>query len=256
MAPGWAQSGMRGLRPSRAGFLRVSPAAVGLGPATSRSPRCSDARAPMSTSSLPTAPSVSTLARKVDIYGNERGLATPGAVRCASGTVHRTNTSWVQRRRTHSAFAPLPLSAREAGFGQARRLVGRHPSGLAAWSRPTFSTSTDTNAKKPEETTGDGGGDGVPVAEADVAEVAEPTKEEPRHAHIEMPSITDVGGQTGASRAMRDSHESAIFGGLPLFLATVAGCFAYANWRSGVLFCTRLNSSQHVPSSSLLPVLL
>ena len=75
----------------------------------------------------------------------------------------------------------------------------RHPSGpLGTWSRLTFSTSTDSNPKKPLESTGDGGGDGDGVP---VAEVVGPTKEEPRHTHIEMPSITDVGVvcvQTGA----------------------------------------------------------
>eukprot|EP00903_Cladosiphon_okamuranus_P015534 g14341.t2 len=48
----------------------------------------------------------------------------------------------------------------------------------------------------PQELSGDEGVDGAPlVAEADVAEVVEVeelTKEEPRHAHIEMPSITEA----------------------------------------------------------------
>lgn len=39
------------------------------------------------------------------------------------------------------------------------------------------------------------GVDGATVAEAEVAEVEVPAKEEPRHAHIEMPRITEVGGR-------------------------------------------------------------
>lgn len=190
MAHGWVQSGARGLRPSRAGLLRVSPAVVGH--TTHRSRLCASARARATTSLLPTAPSVSTLIRKMDGCHDGRGLVALGAVAVwySSGTVHRRNTRDVQLRQTHSAFAP-PLSAREAGLRQAH-LAGRHPFDLAAWSRSPLSTSADTTPKKPLESTRDEGSDGVPVAEADVAEVVEPTTEEPRHAHIEMPSITDV----------------------------------------------------------------
>lgn len=197
MAYEWVASGMRGLRLSRAGFLGVSPAIVG--PATYRRPHCNAA-----TSSLPTAPSVSILLRKVDGRHNGRGLATLGAVRRPSGTVHRRNTREVQLRRMHSAFAP-PCSSGLAGVGKAN-LGGRHPSSLVTWSRSRFSTSTDTTLKKPKKSSGDEGDDDVPLlAEADVAEVVEvkePTKEEPRHAHIEMPSIIDVGVQTDASRVV------------------------------------------------------
>lgn len=207
MAHGWVKGGMRGLRPSRARFFHVNPAAVG--PATYRSSLCTAARAPATTSSLPTTaiPSVSTLVRKVDGYHTGRGLATLGAVRHTSGTVHRRNTRQVQLRWMHARFAP-PFSARERGLGRAQaHLAGRHPAGLAIWSRSCFSTSTDTTPKKPPESTADDEGDGIPVAEADVAEVMEPTREEPRHSHIEMPSITDVGvgSQTRASRIVRDS---------------------------------------------------
>lgn len=184
MAHGWVKSGMRGLRSSGAGFLHVSPAVVG--PTAYRNPLCTTARAPATTAAVPTSPLlVFTQVRKVDGCYSARGLATLGAVRCTSGAV--------QLRRMHSAFAP-PFSAPEASLRQVH-VVGRHPSGLAAWSR--FSTSSDTTPKEPPESSGDEGVGGIPASEADVAEVVEPTPtEEPRHAHIEMPSITDVGVQT------------------------------------------------------------
>lgn len=57
-----------------------------------------------------------------------------------------------------------------------------------------FSTSTDADSKKQTETESqpDKESDDVPVAEAGVEEVEKLAKEEPRHAHIEMPSITEV----------------------------------------------------------------
>lgn len=201
MAHGWVRSGMTGLRSSRAGFLRVSPAVVDPTTATGatyRSPLCTAARA-RATTSLPTSPAVSTLVRKVDGCNRGRGLATVGALRCISGAVHRRNVRELRLGRIHSACAP-PVSAREAGLRQAH-VVGRHISYLDT--RSGFSTSPDTTPKKPQESTGDEEVDGKPEAEADVAEVVEPSKElkeEPRHAHIEMPSITDVGVQPGASR--------------------------------------------------------
>lgn len=206
MAHGWVNSGMKGLRPSRAGFLRVSPAVVR---PTRPSALCTMVNAPATASpvQLPAYPSVSTLVRKADGHSSGRGLATLNVERCTSGALHRRNTREVQVRRMHTAFAP-PFSTRKAGLRQAQAQAPlhageRHPSGLPAWSR--FFVSTDTTTpKKPHESPRDDGVDAVPVAEADVAEVPEPTQEEPRHAHIEMPSITDVGVQTGASLAGRD----------------------------------------------------
>lgn len=188
MAYSWVKSSVRGLQSSRAGFLDVRTAAVG--PTKYRN-LSTAARAPATTtSSLPTSPLVSTLVRDVDECKSGRGVATLGLVRCASGAVYRRNAREVQLRRMHSAFAP-PFSARGAGLRQAYAAVGRHPSGLASWSR--FSMSTEA-PKNPHESTGGEEAASIPAAEADVAEVVEPqTAEEPRHAHIEMPSITDVG---------------------------------------------------------------
>ena len=65
------------------------------------------------------------------------------------------------------------------------------PAVLPSWS--FFSTSTDSNSKEQSGSTPDKERDeDVPIAEADVAEVDKLTKQEPRHAHIEMPSITEV----------------------------------------------------------------
>lgn len=178
------QGGVRGLRYSGATVFQGS---------LINNTRCRlscNAEKAVTGTSISTSPLVSTPVTKVD--NTRRSLVTVGAVRCASGDVSRRSTSEVQLRRMQ---APMFASA----FGTPSSIIrGLRPaavgatSGLPTWS--SFSSSTDVASKKAQGLTLEKGVDGVSVAAADVAQVAEPRKEEPRHAHIEMPSITDVGG--------------------------------------------------------------
>ena len=108
-------------------------------------------------------------------------LPTLGAMRYASGASYAGGIRGVQPRLVSSA-SPAPSSL---------RVLRNVPAVLPSWS--CFSTSTDSNSKEQSGSTPDKERDeDVPIAEADVAEVDKLTKQEPRHAHIEMPSITEV----------------------------------------------------------------
>lgn len=139
---------------------------------------CVSRRPAPRTSLVAPSSSLSSLVPTTDGCSGDRSVAMLDCVHNITGDVNRRRSSQVKlalMKRPRFSATAAPASA-----------VLGHSSVLGTWSR-SFSTSTDGASKKLEVL------DGAHVAEADVAEVMEPTKEEPRHAHIEMPSITDVG---------------------------------------------------------------
>lgn len=113
----------------------------------------------------------------------EADSASPRVVRRTPSHVRR----W-SKEANHSSFRTQ--LTRQYSSAAPTRLAS-----VPAWSWRSLSTSSSDKASKNPEGEGlDGGGDveGVPVAEAEVSEKVGATQEEPRHSHIEMPSITDV----------------------------------------------------------------
>ncbi|CAM9637600.1 unnamed protein product [Pylaiella littoralis] len=127
---------------------------------------------------------------RADGHSTQRSHVTVGALRCASGDASQRSTSDFQRRCMQTSTPALAVEVLSTIAGGLRPAGPGATSGLPTWSN--FSTSTDKPSKKAQGLMEGGGVDGVPLAAADVAQVAEPTKDEPRHAHIEMPSITDA----------------------------------------------------------------
>ncbi len=154
---GWVQVGIRLRSCKAAGILHSNPCCTALAAAEAACKTASSSRA--------------------------RSLNTLSVVRYALGAPYRRGIRDVQLRPVNSAFT-VPTS-----FGVLQAEVGRTPSVLPG---SCFSTSTGADSKKQAESQPDKESDGVPVAEAGVEEVEKLAKEEPRHAHIEMPSITEV----------------------------------------------------------------
>lgn len=125
-------------------------------------------------------PLLSGLLPTIDVCSGGRRATMLGSVRYVTCNMHRRTGGLVQ-------FA-LTTRTRFSSTGVQPTAVPPGPISVLGTRSCSFSTSANGASKKLEIL------DGSQVAEADVAEVMEPTKEEPRHAHIELPSITDVGG--------------------------------------------------------------
>lgn len=172
---------VRGLRSSRAAALLgslINNTRCGLS--------CNADNAVIRTSRVSTSPSRSTLLTKVHGHNTRQGLA----LLCESGDVSRRSTRQVQRRWVQAWTSASAVGGPSFIAGRLRPAAPAAISGLPTWS--SFSTS-DVPPTKDRGLTEEEGVDGVAVAAADVEPAAEPKKDEPRHAHIEMPSITDVG---------------------------------------------------------------
>lgn len=184
---GWVKGGVRGLR--SCGAFRLHASLINN---TRYRFSCNAEKAVTAvTSPVSTSPLVSTLVTRADGHSTQRSHVTVGALRCASGDASQRSTSDFQRRCMQTSTPALAVEVLSTIAGGLRPAGPGATSGLPTWS--SFSTSTDKPSKKAQGLMEGGGVDGVPLAAADVAQVAEPTKDEPRHAHIEMPSITDVG---------------------------------------------------------------
>lgn len=190
----WVQSGVRGVRCSRAGVVSVRPvvdAVCVTRSAHSVRPWCMPEQhlAQTGTSSATAAPPacIPDLALKVNGRNGRIGAAKRGtAVRRVSSETHRRCSTQVQLPRSEglmSASSLRPSPASVLVGGPRTRALGATPNGGVLCKLSTSSNGTTVEK----------GVDGAPVAEAEVAEVAIPAKEEPRHAHIEMPTITEVG---------------------------------------------------------------
>ena len=153
------------------------------------------------TSTAPgTAAGISSLVPNVNT-GNcsDEGFGGLGPVRRASRDTHRWNrkveraSSKTQFRRFLMAEYP-PTSSMQAGAPAA----GARPGSISRALRK-LSTTPEDASKAPEGPDVEKKGDIASVAEAGIAERMESLPEEPRHSHVEMPSITDVRSEEPSS---------------------------------------------------------
>ncbi|CAN0470893.1 unnamed protein product, partial [Ectocarpus sp. 8 AP-2014] len=185
----WVHSSVRGLRCSRAGVVSVRPimdAVSGTRSAHTFRPWCMpEQHVAQNGTSSATAVSptcIPDLALRVNGRNGRVSAAKLGTVRRLSNEARRRCTTQVQPPRSEGPMSALYLRPSPVLVGRPRtRALGATSNGGVLCE---FSTSSNG-------TTVEKGVDGAPVAEAEVAEVAMPAKEEPRHAHIEMPTITE-----------------------------------------------------------------
>ncbi|CAM9468304.1 unnamed protein product [Ectocarpus sp. 12 AP-2014] len=186
----WVQSGVRGLRCSRAAVVSVRPimdAVSGTRSAHTFRPWCMpQPHVTQNGTSSATAVSptcIPDLALRVKRRNGRISAAKLGTVRRLSNETRRGTRVQPPRSEGPMSALSLRLSPASALVGGPRtRALGATSNGGVLCE---FSTSSNGT------TVGKGVG-GAPVAEAEVAEVALPAKEEPRHAHIEMPTITEA----------------------------------------------------------------
>lgn len=118
--------------------------------------------------------------------------------RASSGGAHRLQSniersfsvsSRTQLARFSKVKHPPPILSYIQGGGGAATTAPL--AGYSSWAVRKLSTSSaDGSSKAPEGL--DGEGKKVDIASAGIAERVEGLPEEPRHSHVEMPSITDV----------------------------------------------------------------
>ncbi|CAM9127837.1 unnamed protein product [Laminaria digitata] len=194
----WVKAGARRVQISRACGFHVSAA---LGNATSdaignfhRNVRKDRSNTTTSTARGTAATGLSSLVPNVNKSNYSFGCL--GLVRCASTGSHRWNRNVVERasRRTHltqfsmaAEYPPTLSSMRARGSDTAAAATGS-----ISRSFRKLSTTSEEGSKAPEGSDGAKKVDVAPVAEAGIAELTEGLPEEPRHSHVEMPSITDV----------------------------------------------------------------
>ncbi|CAM9486832.1 unnamed protein product, partial [Ectocarpus fasciculatus] len=190
----WVHSGVRGLRCSGAGPVSVRPIDAVSVPRSAHTfrPWCMPEQhvAQTGTSSATAAPPacIPDLALRVNGRNGRISAAKMGtAVRRSSSETHRRCSSQVQPPRwecpmSASSFRPSPASVLVGG--PRTRALGATQNGGALCKFSTSSNGTTAVEKGVDGATA--------VAEAEVAEVEVPAKEEPRHAHIEMPRITEA----------------------------------------------------------------
>ncbi|CAB1096096.1 unnamed protein product [Ectocarpus sp. CCAP 1310/34] len=183
----WVHSSVRGLRCSRAGVVSVRPimdAVSGTSSAHTFRRWCmpeqhvAQNRTSSATAVSPTC--IPDLALRVNRRNDRISAAKLVAVRCKE-TRRGTQVQPPRSEGPMSALSLRPSPASVLVGGPRTRALGATSNGGVLCEFSTSSNGT-TVAK---------GVDGAPVAEAEVAEVALPTKEEPRHSHIEMPTITE-----------------------------------------------------------------
>ncbi|CAM9468881.1 unnamed protein product [Ectocarpus sp. 12 AP-2014] len=184
-------SSVRGLRCSRAGVVSVRPimdAVSGPRSAHTFRPWCipeqhvAQNRTSSATAVSPTC--IPDLAPRLNRRNDRKSAAKLGTVRRSSNEALRGGAQ-VQPPRSEGPMSVLSLRPSPASVlvgGPRTRALGATSNGGVLCK---FSTSSNG-------TTVEKGVDGASVAEAEVAEVALPAKEEPRHAHIEMPTITEA----------------------------------------------------------------
>ncbi|CBJ48962.1 conserved unknown protein [Ectocarpus siliculosus] len=188
----WVHSSVRGLRCSRAGVVSVRPimdAVSGTRSAHTFRPWCMPeqhvAQTGTSSATAVSPTCIPDLALRVNGRNGRISAAKLGTVRRLSNEARRGCSTQVQPPRSGGPMSALSLRPSPASVlvgGPRTRALGATLNGGVLCE---FSTSSNG-------TTVEKGVDGAPVAEAEVAEVAMPAKEEPRHAHIEMPTITEA----------------------------------------------------------------
>lgn len=198
----WVKAGTRGAQVSRTCGFHVGAI---LGNASTydvsghfhRNPNLSTPSTAARVTARGTAASLGPNATKGSCQYHSSGCLAP--VRCASSGGARRWPSNVERALSVSSRTQLTrfskpeyppiLSSIRGGGGAAA--TAAHPAGCSSRALRKLSTSSsDGSSKAPEGL--DGEEKQVDIASAGIAERIEGLPEEPRHSHVEMPSITDV----------------------------------------------------------------
>ena len=193
----WVKAGIRGVQVSRFGgfhgrngFSTVNSDVSDHFHPNLRRDHSTTTRTARGTAACPSSLVPST--NKGNCGGQSSGCLGP--VRHASNGSQRWNSN-VERASSRTQLARFLIAEYPPTLSSMR---ARGPAATAApavsigRALRKLSTNSEKGSKTPEGPDGDKKLEVAPVAEAGIGEITEGLPEEPRHSHVEMPSITDV----------------------------------------------------------------